>query len=96
MMKMYEHHDVLHHDVVKFVRDHMNEKLIATKSNSEFISFKIENDLTKAEYNMLVLNNMLNHFDVTLLDEEKAAIEYSIACIKTLDDMGIIKENNDD
>lgn len=94
-MKMYKYYDIPRYDVFQFVCEHIDEKLIPTKCTSDHISFKIEQDLTKAEYNMLVLNNALKHIDDVLNDDEKAAIEYAIECIKTLDDMGIIKENKD-
>jgi hypothetical protein len=93
---MYKYYDIPCYDVVQFVREHVDEKIIPTKCDSQNISFKIENDLSKAEYNMVVLNKLLVDETAGITEEEKAAIEYAIECIKTLDDMGIIKENNDD
>ena len=45
---------------------------------------------TEAEMHMQVLRTQLE-CDEYLTEEEKAAMEFSIDCIKTLKDMGVIK-----
>lgn len=50
----------------------------------------VESDYTEAEIHMEVLRNILNTVD-NINDEEKAAMEFGIDCIKTLKDMGVIK-----
>jgi hypothetical protein len=88
---MYEHYDILNCKITQFVREHIDEKIIPTKSTLQSVSFKIEKDVTEVEYNMLVLNSMLKNIDDVLTENEKTAINYAIECIKTLDDMGILK-----
>ncbi len=74
-----------------FLREHKN--VIATQlvktGIPQVYAVTTESDYTEAEVHMEVLRTLIHYVDVT--DEEKVAIEYSIDCIKTLQDMGVIK-----
>lgn len=95
-MKMYKRYQVRPVDLPKFMKDHVDECIVFRIMKQDLMCLDIVQEMSKAEYNMLVLNNMLKHIDDVLNEDEKVAIEYAIECIKTLDDMGIIKESNDD
>ena len=90
-MKIYERHEIFPHQLEAFMMNHVGESIIFREKHVELDCLDIVHEMSKAEYNMSILN-ILQHTDGLLNDEEKAAIEYAIECIKTLDDMGIIKE----
>ena len=71
---------------------HVDEAIIFREKHQELVCLDIVHEMSKAEFNMTVLNGLLIEESVHITEEEKAAIEYAIECIKTLDDMGIIKE----
>lgn len=81
-------------DVQKFANEHIGEtfKIYAVKPT--YVDLEQEIEQSVAEIHMESLHTMLQWVDI-FNDDEKAAIEYAIECIKTLDDMGIIKENKD-
>lgn len=95
-MKIYERHEIFPHQLEAFMMNHAGESIIFREKHVELECLDIVHEMSKAEYNMAVLNKLLDDEGAGIVEEEKAAIEYAIECIKTLDDMGIIKENNDD
>lgn len=95
-MKICERHEINPSNVLRFMIDHTDEPIIFREMSADSVHLDIMKDMSKAEYNMVVLNKLLTDKTSGIVEEEKAAIEYAIECIKTLDDMGIIKENNDD
>lgn len=95
-MKIYERHEINPSNVLRFMIDHADESIIFREMYADKVCIDIEKEMSKAEHNMVVLNKLLNDETAGIVEEEKAAIEYAIECIKTLDDMGIIKENKDD
>ena len=75
-----------------FLREHTN--VIATQlvktGIPQVYAVTTESEYTEAEMHMQVLRTQLE-CDEYLTEEEKAAMEFSIDCIKTLKDMGVIK-----
>ncbi len=96
MMKVFERHEVYPYNLAEFMVEHAGESIICREKHEALICLDIVHEMSKAEYNMVVLNKLLVDETAGIVEEEKAAIEYAIECIKTLDDMGIIKENSDD
>lgn len=90
-MKTYERHEINPSNVVRFMIDHADEAIIFREMYADKVCIDVVHDLSKAEYNMVVLNKLLVDETAGITEEEKAAIEYAIECIKTLDDMGILK-----
>ena len=76
-----------------FLREHSN--VIATQlvktGIPQVYAVTTESVYIPAEVHMEVLRTFLDNFDAVLNNEEKAAMEYSIDCIKTLQDMRVIK-----
>ena len=91
-MKTYERHEVFPSHLEEFMMNHRDEAIIFRERHQELICLDIEHEMSKAEFNMYILNNLLVDENIHITEEEKAAIEYAIECIKSLDDMGIIKE----
>lgn len=94
-MKTFERHEIYPYALGQFMMEHAGESIIFREKHQDLVCLDIVHELSKAEYNMVVLNKLLDE-SAGIVEEEKAAIEYAIECIKTLDDMGIIKENSDD
>lgn len=94
-MKVKKHILLTTKNIPKFAAEHLGESFKFHKVTSEYVDIVQEIEQTEAEMHMEHLHNILEYIDI-LTDEEKAAIEYSIECIKTLDDIGIIRENNND
>lgn len=93
-MKIIEHFNVPEKDLSRFLNELQgNYFTIAPNRGRREFHVTTENDYTESEFNMLVLRTLLNNSKRTvfLTDEEKNALEYSISCIKTLTDMGVIK-----
>lgn len=91
-MITFERHDVHRKDLIGFMEEHRDETIVFRGHMiADIFVIDLMQDLSKAEYNMVVLNNLLKTKNVKLVDEEKAALDYAIECIKTLDDMGILK-----
>lgn len=75
-----------------FLHDHPNAiaaSLVKT-GIPQVYAVTTESEYTEAEMHMQVLRTQLECDDY-LTEEEKAAMEYSIECIKTLQDMGVIQ-----
>jgi len=90
-MKITEHFDVPKENLSDFLKEIAGDDFtIISNSESKMYHITTEIDYTEPEYHMLVLRTILNNVD-NLTDEEKNALEYSISCIKTLSDMGVIK-----
>lgn len=94
-MTMYTTHNINPSNLLRFMIEHQGESVIFREMYADKICLDTVKELSKAEYNMTVLNKLLTDKTAGIVEEEKAAIEYAIECIKTLDDMGIIKENKD-
>lgn len=90
-MKITEHFDVPKDDLPAFLKE-IAGKDFKIISNMAANSFHIitETYYTESEFNMLTLRTMINTMD-SLTEEEKNALEFAIASIKTLQDMGVIK-----
>lgn len=91
-MKVYERHEIFPHQLEAFMMNHVDEPIIFREKHVELDCLDIVHEMSKAEHSMSILNNLLDDKTAGIVEEEKAAIEYAIECIKTLDDMGIIKE----
>ena len=90
-MKIKEHFDVPKKDLPNFLKELAGKDFtIISNIDTNVYHITTEIDYTEPEYNMLILRTMLNNI-ANLTEEEKAALEYSIAAIKTLADMGVIK-----
>ena len=90
-MVVYERHEVFPCHLEEFMMSHVDESIIFREKHQELICLDLVHDMPKAEFNMTVLDGLLTEESVHITSEEKAAIEYAIECIKTLDDMGILK-----
>lgn len=90
-MKILEHFYVPVKDLPEFLSDNRAVKFkdIEYNRTDNTVHFTKEEEYTTAEFHMLTLRTLLNTA-TDLTEEEKAAAEYSIACIKTLKDMGVI------
>lgn len=90
-MKIVEHFHVAVKDLPEFLSDNRATKFksIDYDVTTNKVTFIKEVEYTEAEFHMLTLRTLLNTA-TDLTEEEKAAAEYAIACIKTLKDMGII------
>ena len=76
-----------------FALDHVGETFTIEVVKPEYVSIVHETEQSEAEMHMDVLNTFINdeHYIHILTEEEKTAMEFSIDCIKTLKDMGVIK-----
>lgn len=93
-MKVNKHILLTDKSISEFAAGHLDEHFKFFSVSGNVIDIVQETDQTEAEMHMEHLRTLIDCDDY-LTDEEKAAIEYAIECIKTLDDMGIIKENKD-
>lgn len=93
-MKIVEHFDVPASELSNFLND-FNASDFTVKYNVDknIFHFTTEEDYTEPQFHMLTLRTLLNNSKRTvfLTDEERNALEYAISCIKTLEDMGVIK-----
>lgn len=90
-MKVHKHIFIADYSGLRdFASDHIGEAFTFCNVTSEFVNIMQEVEQTDAEIHMKHLRTMLGCDDY-LTEEEKAALEYSIDCIKTLNDMGVIK-----
>lgn len=94
-MKVRKHILIEFGKLSEFARDHIDETFKIYDVKATYIDLVQEVEQSEAEMHMEHLHTLLE-VDEYLTEEEKAAIEYAIECIKTLDDMGIIRENKDD
>lgn len=78
-------------NIHNFLANHVDETIRVKKVFDNAMVFAVEYDKSVSEIHMDALNNILIGAGHFLTHEEIAAIEYSIECIKTLDDMGILK-----
>ena len=90
-MKVKKHILLTDKSISEFAAEHLDEHFKFFSVSGNVIDIVQETEQTEAEMHMEHLRNLLE-CDQYLTEEEKAAIEYAIECIKTLDDMGIIKE----
>lgn len=90
-MKIVEHFYVPVKDLPEFLSDNRAVKFkdIDYDRKENTVHFTKEEEYTTSEFYMLTLRTLLNTA-TDLTEEEKAAAEYSIACIKTLKDMGVM------
>lgn len=88
-MKVMENYTVPTDELADFILDRVGDTLLIKNFTKEEVTIAIEKDYTEAEFHMGVLFNIAHKTDATL--EEKNACDYAINCIKTLDDMGVIK-----
>ena len=90
-MKIIEHFDVPAVDLSNFLKDfNANNYTVEYNMEKNSFHFTTQEDYTEPQFRMLTLRTLLNA-PVTLTTDEKDAIEYAISCIKTLEDMGVIK-----
>ena len=90
-MKVVVNHAVYgKRNICDFLANHVDETMRVKKVFDNAMVFAIEQDRPTPEIHMEQLGNMLG-CDNYLSEEEKAALEYAIDCIKTLQDMGVIK-----
>lgn len=75
-----------------FLREHTNVIAINLVKTGipQIYAVTTESEYTEAEIHMQVIRTWLDNNEY-LTDEEKAAMEFGIDCIKTLKDMGVIK-----
>lgn len=92
-MKVVEHFTVPIEDIPDFLNEHIDETLIIRKCDLEasIAEIDIKKDYTESEFNMAVLFNIAHAEDAT--EELKNAVDYAIGAIKTLIDMGVLKDD---
>lgn len=93
-MKVKKHILLTDKSIAEFAAEHLDENFKFFSVSDSVIDIVQEVEQSEAEMHMEHLRTLLE-VDEYLTEEEKAAIEYAIECIKTLDDMGIIKESKD-
>lgn len=91
-MKIVEHFDVPASELSNFLNDfNASNFTINYNMAKNLFHFTTQEDYTEPQFRMLTLRTLLNNTALTFTSEETDAIEYAISCIKTLEDMGVIK-----
>lgn len=92
-MKVVENYTVPIEHIPDFLNDHIDETLIIRECDIDagIMRVDIKKDYTETEYHMGVLLNIANSHSAT--DDEKKAANYGINAIKTLIDMGVLKDD---
>ena len=92
-MKVVEHFTVPLEDIPDFLNEHIDETLIIRECDLESSAVKvdIQKDYTETEFHMGVLFNLAHAEDATL--ETKNAVDFALGAIKTLIDMGVLKDD---
>lgn len=91
-MKVLEKYAVPIEQLTDFLSEHINTNIKITEMSDTELTIHIEQDYTEPEFHMGVLFNLAHRPDATI--EEKNAVDYAIGAIKTLVDMGVLKEND--
>ena len=92
-MKVVENYKVPIEDIPDFLNEHIDETLIIRECDIDagIIRVDIKKDYTETEYHMGILLNIANSHSAT--EDEKKAANYAINAIKTLVDMGVLKDD---
>lgn len=92
-MKVVEHYTVPIEDIPDFLNEHIDETLTIRECNLDkgIMKVDIQQDYTEPEYHMGILLTIANSHSAT--EDEKKAANYAINAIKTLIDMGVLKDD---
>lgn len=92
-MEVVEHYTVPIEDIPDFLNDHTDETLITRECDIDngILKVDIKQDYNESEYYMGVLLTIANSHSA--LEEERKAANYGINAIKTLIDMGVLKDD---
>ena len=90
-MKAIETYKVPKTELHKFLAEHEDESLQVSRITPTEIIFNISKDVPETEFNMKALYAITQQH--TLTKEEANAINYAISAIKTLVDMGVLKDD---
>lgn len=92
-MKVVEQYTVPIEDIPDFLNEHIDETLTIRECNIDkgIMKVDINKEYTEAEYQMGVLFNLGNSAEAPV--EVKSAVDYAIGAIKTLIDMGVLKDD---
>ena len=90
-MKVIENYNVPIESISDFLADHVDEVLKIKSITETNVAIGIEQDYTEAELHMFHLRKFIESGEATA--EEELAAEYAINAIKTLVDMGVLKDD---
>lgn len=90
-MKAIETYKVPKTELHKFLAEHEDETLQVSRITPSEIIFNIYKDVPETEFHMKALYSITQQHN--LAKEELNAIDYAISAIKTLIDMGVLKDD---
>ena len=92
-MKVVENYTVPIEDIPDFLNDHIDEPLTIRECNLDkgIMKVDIKQEYTEPEYHMGILLTIANSHSAT--EDERKAANYGINAIKTLIDMGVLKDD---
>ena len=92
-MKVVENYTVPIEDIPDFLNDHIDEPLTIRECNLDkgIMKVDIKQEYTEPEYHTGILLTIANSHSAT--EDEKKAANYAINAIKTLIDMGVLKDD---
>lgn len=92
-MKVVENYTVPIEDIPDFLNEHIDETLTIRECNLDtgIMKVDIKQEYTEPEYHMGILLTIANSHSAT--EDEKKAANYAINAIKTLIDMGVLKDD---
>lgn len=92
-MKVVENYTVPIEDIPDFLSEHIDETLIIRECDiyNGIMKVDIKQEYTEPEYHMGILLTIANSHSAT--EDEKKAANYAINAIKTLIDMGVLKDD---
>lgn len=93
IMKVVENYTVPIEDIPDFLNDHIDEPLTIRECNLDagIMKVDIKQEYTEPEYHMGILLTIANSHSAT--EDERKAANYAINAIKTLIDMGVLKDD---
>ena len=92
-MKVVENYTVRIEDIPDFLNEHIDETLTIRECNLDtgIMKVDIKQEYGEGEYYMGILLTIANSHSAT--EDEKKAANYAINAIKTLIDMGVLKDD---
>ena len=95
-MKVVKKYAVPIEELPDFLAEHTDEEIIVKAMTDEKAHIRIMQDLAESEFYMTILQNLVadpsDRIDISTL-EERNAIDYALGAIKTLIDMGVLKDD---
>lgn len=91
-MKVRKRYTVPKEEFDGFLTEHYKEPLVITLGEDSY-QVTVDTEMSEPEYQMSTLHLLADNTDMT--PEELNAIDYAISAIKTLIDMGVIKDDKE-